>query len=64
MAREISNDIQPPIELLPNEKLEFQTGIGSAQLRIRNMSKTPTVDTMTERQLLEGIYNAVVKPTA
>jgi hypothetical protein len=56
-------EIQPPIELLPNEKLEFQTGgIASAQLRIRNTSKTPTPATMSERQLLEGIYSAVVKP--
>lgn len=55
-------EIQPPCDLLSNEKLEFQTGIGAAQLRIRNTAKTPTAATMSERQLLEAIYTAIVKP--
>lgn len=34
-----SVEIQPPIGLLPNEKLEFQPGIANAQLRVRRMDK-------------------------
>jgi hypothetical protein len=52
-------EIQPPMELLPNERLEFQAGIAAAQLRIRRIDKIPTTATMSERQLLEAIAKKV-----
>lgn len=49
----------PPVELLPNEVLEVQSGpLGGSQLRIRRTDMTAP---LTDRQMLEAIYKAVVK---
>lgn len=52
-------EIQPPCELLPNERLEFQSGIASAQLRVRRVDKMQGAITMSDRALLELIAKKV-----
>jgi hypothetical protein len=53
-------EIQPPCELLPNERLEFQAGIAAAQLRVRRVDKMPTsASSLSDRALLEAIAKKV-----
>lgn len=52
-----SSEIQPPIFLLDNERLEQQPGIAAAQLRVRrvDVAMGPSLGAYGDRELLEAI---------